>query len=92
MVDIEARFYKIKIPPDQRSYSRFLWWANSDINKEVDFEIGTHVFGDTLSPQRSNFALMKTAINNEKKFGEIATATLKKNFLHGWPFEVCVKC
>ena len=81
MADIEAMFYQVKIPPDQLSYLRFLWWTKSDINKEViGFEMCTHVFGGTSSPSCSNFALKKTAIDNEKKFGEMAAATLKKNF------------
>ena len=81
MADIEAMFYQVKIPPDQRSCLRFLWWTKSDINKEViGFEMCTHVFGGTSSPSCSNFALKKTAIDNEKKSGEMAAATLKKKF------------
>ena len=60
---------------------RFLWWTNNDINKEVvDFEMCAHVLGGTSSPSCCNFALKKTAIDNEKKFGEMAAATLKENF------------
>ena len=81
MADREAMFCQVKVPPDQRSYMRFLWWTNKDINKEViDFEICVHVFGGNSSLSRSNFALKKTAIDNEKKFGEMAAATLNKNF------------
>ena len=76
MADIEVMFYQVKIPPDQRSYLRFLWWTNSDINKEViDFERCAHEFGSTSSPSRSNSALKKNAIDNEKKFREMAAAT-----------------
>ena len=54
---------------------RSLWWTNSDINKEdVDFEMCAYIFGGTLSPSYSNFALKKTAIDNKEKFGEIAAA------------------
>ena len=35
MVDVEAMFYQVKIPPDKRCYLKFLWWTNSNINKEV---------------------------------------------------------
>ena len=38
------------------------------------------VFADTLSSSCSNFAFKKTAVDNEKKFREMATATLKNNF------------
>ena len=73
--NIEALFYQVKIPPDYRSYLRSLWWTNSDINKEVvDFEMCAYIFGGTLSPSYSNFALKKTAIDNKEKFGEIAAA------------------
>ena len=58
MEDIEAIFCQVKMPPEQRSYLRFLWWRNSDINKEViDFEVCAHVFGGTLSPTCSNLVL-----------------------------------
>ena len=84
MADIDTMFYQVKIPPDQRSYLRFLWWTNSDISKEVvDFEMCTHVFGSTSSSSCSNFALKNTTIDNAKKFGEMAAATLKKNLYVG---------
>ena len=28
MDDIEAMFYQVRIPPEHRSYLRFLWWKN----------------------------------------------------------------
>ena len=82
IADIDATFYQVKIPPDQRSHLRFLWWTNNDINKEVvDFEMCAHVLGGTSSPSCCNFAIKKTTIDNEKKFGEMAAATLKENFM-----------
>ena len=30
MADIEAMFYKVRIPPEQRSYLKFLWLKNSN--------------------------------------------------------------
>lgn len=39
-----------------------------------------HVFADILSSSSSNFAFKKIAVDNEKKFREMVTVTLKNNF------------
>ena len=81
IADIEAMFYQVRIPPEQRSYLRFLWWKDIETKDEIaDFEMCAHVFGGTSSPSCSNYALKRTAVDNEDKFGEAASNTLKKNF------------
>ena len=56
MGDIEAMFHQVKVPDDQCSFLRVLWWENFDTNEEIiDYEMTTHVFGGASSPLCSNF-------------------------------------
>ena len=32
--DIEAMFHQVKVPEKQRNYLRFLWWKDSDLDKD----------------------------------------------------------
>ena len=36
MADIEAMFYQVFVPEEQRSYIRFLWWPDGNINQELE--------------------------------------------------------
>ena len=39
MGDIEATFCHVKVPGSQRSFLRYLWWNNNDLNGElVDYD------------------------------------------------------
>ena len=43
MGDIEAMFHQVKVPDDQCSFLRFLWWDVCDTNKEIiDYEMTAH--------------------------------------------------
>ena len=81
MGDIEAMFHQVKVPDDQCSFLKFLWWDDCDTNKEnIDYEMTAHVFGGALSPSCSNFALRKTASDNRSEFASDATRILERNF------------
>ena len=70
MADIESMFYQVRIPEHQRSFLRFLWWPDGELQNEVcEYEMCVHLFGATSSPSCCNFALKKTACDNEHKFG-----------------------
>ena len=80
MGDIEAIYYQVQVPKEQRSVSKFLRWENSDLGGDLlDHEMCAHVFGGTSSPGCCNYALRKTAIDNEVKYGEEASKTLLHN-------------
>ena len=58
MGDIKAMFHQVKVPHDQCSFLRCLWWNDCDTNKEIiDYEMTAHVFIGAPSPSCSNFAL-----------------------------------
>ena len=55
-----------------------------NVNGEVvDYEMRAHVFGGTSSPSCSNYALKRTALDNEVKYGKESATTLKKRLLCG---------
>ena len=81
MGDIEAMFHQVKVPKDQCSFLKFLWWDNSDPDKEIiDYEMTAHVFGGTSSPSCSNFALRRTAKDNEQQYDKEITQILERSF------------
>lgn len=81
MADIEAMFYQVRVPPEQRNFLRLLWWKDSDFRKKIiDHEMCVHLFGGTSSPSCSNYAVKRTAADNQKEFGKLAADTLRKNF------------
>ena len=74
-------FYQVKVPEEHRSLMRFLWWPEEDLDKEVEtFEMCVHLFGGVSSSSCTNYALLKTAQENEQKFGSEAAQTIKNNF------------
>ena len=81
MGDIEAMYHQVKVPKDQCRFPKFLWWDDSDPDKEIiDYEMKVHVFGGTSSPSSSNFALRSTANDNEQQYGKEITQTLDRSF------------
>ena len=85
MADIEKMYFQIINADDHRSLLRFLWWKDGDMSKEIiDHEICVHVFGGVSSGACSNYALRRTAIENENKYGKDHAKTLNNNFcVHG---------
>ena len=81
MGDIEAIFHQVKVPDTLCSFLKFLWWEVSDTSKEIiDYEMTAHVFGGSSSPSCSNYALRKTAMDNEELYGKDVATILEKNF------------
>ena len=81
MGDIEAKFHQVKVPKDQCSFLKFLRWDGSDPDKEIiDYEMKAHVFRGTSSPSCSNFALRRTAKDNEQQYGKEITQILERIF------------
>ena len=72
-------FHQVRVREDQRSLRRFFWWENEDIRNPIkDHEIRVHLFGGISSP--SNYALKRTSVDNEKKFGSVSARTLRQKF------------
>ncbi|KAJ8364798.1 hypothetical protein SKAU_G00136290 [Synaphobranchus kaupii] len=68
MGDIEGMFHQVRIPTDDVDFLRFLWWPGGDTNQPlVEFRMTVHLFGAVSSPSCANFALKRTADDNEGK-------------------------
>lgn len=82
MADIESMYFQVFVTEHQRSFQRILWWDKSDkeMTKPVEYEMNVHIFGATSSASCSNYALKKTAFDNQGKFGIDAAETLLQNF------------
>ena len=81
IADVETMVHQVRVPEDQRSLLRFLWWKNGDIRNPIkDHEMCMHLFGTILSPSCSNYSLKRVSVDNEKEFGIDAARTLRRNF------------
>ena len=81
IADVEAMFHQVRVPGNQRSLLRFLWWENGDIRNPIkDHEMCVHLFDGISSPSCSNYALKRASVDNEKEFGTDASRTLRRNF------------
>lgn len=75
--DIQKMFHQFKVRPAHRDYLRFLWWSGSDI---VEYRMTVHLFGAVSSPGCANFALKRTANDNEAEFGAATATFVRRNF------------
>ena len=81
MSDIEAMFYQVYVRPIDTNCLRFLWWPDGNLEKApVEFKMLVHLFGGTSSPSCANFALRKTATDNQADFDKATVDTVLNNF------------
>ena len=72
MADIEAMFYQVRVPKNQRGFFQFLWWEDGDTSRPYEcYEMCVHVFGATSSPSCSNFALKFILSKSPDSFGSL---------------------
>ena len=81
MADIQSMFYQVRVHEKDQRYLGFFWWPNGDFTQPMrEYQMQVHVFGATSSPGCVNFALRKTAEDNEDRYGIDAANTLRHNF------------
>lgn len=79
--DVEAIFHQVSVPPSQYDYLRFLWWPDGNLQGELqEYRMVVHLFGAVSSPSVANYALKRTAMDNEEQYGTVVAETLRKNF------------
>lgn len=80
MADIEAMFYQVFVPVEQRDFLRFLWWPNGDLTDQLEeYRMTVHPFGAVSSPSCANCALRKTANDNAEEYGTTVASTMHRN-------------
>ena len=71
MGDIEAMYLQVQVPVEQRSFLRFLWWPEGNLElKPLEYEICTHSFGAGSSGGCATFAFEQAAKDGKDKFGQ----------------------
>ena len=71
--DIEAMFNQVAVPEEDQACLRFLWRQSPDLPTEV-YQYVRHIFGAKCAPTCSNYALLRSAEDNEKQFPSAALA------------------
>ena len=62
--DIAQIFHEVQVLPANRDALRFLWRFSKDSPIDT-YKMNVHLFGKTDSPCCSNWALRKTALDNQ---------------------------
>ena len=72
---------QVRVRKEDQSFLRFLWWPDGDLQKEAEeYCMTVHLFGAVSSPACANYALKRTADDNEDEYGSEAANTLRRNF------------
>ena len=79
--DIEGMFLQVGVREEDQPSLRFLWREASSV---VFHQYTRHIFGARDSPTCANFALQKTASNNQAEYHEAASAVVKKFYMDGY--------
>lgn len=81
MGDIEGMFHQVRIPKDDVDFLRFLWWPDGDTKQSLAvYRMTVHLFGAVSSQSCANFAVKRTADDNEGKYGADVLSTIPRNF------------
>ena len=62
-------FHQVELPKKNRDLMRSLWWKDGDLNEPPqEYRMKVYLYGAVCSPSCANFALRKTAEDNESKY------------------------
>ena len=68
--DIEAMFHRVQVPNPETDAMRFIWRKSIETEIE-DYAMQVHIFGKTDSPCIANWALKRTAPDNDQQLKRI---------------------
>ena len=81
MADIESMFHQVRVTETDRDVFRFLWWPDGNLNLELKtYRMNVHLFGAVSSPSIANYALRRSAEDNQGRFDNNAVQTVLQNF------------
>ena len=78
--DIEGMFLQVGVLPAEQSVLRFLWRDDSSMNIDV-YQYTRHRFGEKDSPTCANYALLRTAKDNNSDDPEVTQAVCQKFYM-----------
>ena len=78
--DIEGMFLQVGVLPIDQLSLRFLW-REDPTTDVVTYQYTRHIFGARDSPTCANFALQKTARDNQVFFPDAASAVMQKLYM-----------
>ena len=77
----ETMFYQVKVPQEQRSLLRYLWYKNGDLSiRPVTYQMTVHPFGCVWSPSCATFILQKTAKDQKEEFDSEIIEAVRRAF------------
>ena len=80
MADVQQLFHQVRVCEEDKDSLRFLWRDLKETRKPDEYQMTVHVFGAVDSPCCANYALQRTAHDQEGKFSEDAIHAVKRNF------------
>ncbi|XP_022783263.1 uncharacterized protein LOC111324045 [Stylophora pistillata] len=80
MADIEQMFHQVRVCEEDRDSLRFLWRDLDETKRPSEYKMTVHVFGAVDSPCCANYALQRTARDQQGKFSEDAINAVRRNF------------
>ena len=78
--DIEGMFLQVGVLPEDQPSLRFLWREDPTTDVVVH-QYTRHIFGARDSPTCANYALQRTAMDNQAMFPDAASAVLEKFYM-----------
>ena len=81
--DIEGMFLQVGVREEDQPSLRFLW-REDPTSSVVVHQYTRHIFGARDSPTCANFALQKTATDNQAEYPEAASAVVQKFYMYDY--------
>ena len=81
MCDVEQMFHSFHVDPRHRNFLRFLWFEDNDPSKKIiEYQMSVHLFGNGSSPAVATYALRRTGLDGEERFGPDIKEFIHRNF------------
>ena len=80
VADIEEMYHQVKVSRDDADSLRFLWTDDIFSNNTHTLQMLVHIFGAKCSPTCANYALQRTARDNQHSFDPLTVVTVLKSF------------
>ena len=80
IADVEEMFYQVAVNMKDADSLRFLWTDDIFSDNVYTMQMLVHVFGARSSPTCANYALQRTARDNQRNFNPLTVETVLKSF------------